>query len=32
MTVCEKCGCICHCQMTCMCECAGCQHGEDDQE
>jgi hypothetical protein len=28
MIKCDKCGCLCHCEMTCMCECAGCEHGD----
>lgn len=31
MIKCVKCGCTCHCEETCMCECAGCQHEETEK-
>ena len=31
LETCQKCGCMCHCGMTCMCECAGCKHGDNEE-
>jgi len=33
MEKCIKCGCLCHCEMTCVeCDCAGCEHEEEKQD
>jgi hypothetical protein len=32
MDTCEKCGCLCHCDQTCViCDCVGCKHGNNEE-